>query len=659
MSELLGDNQEKSEVFAFAPGSIVTGKVTRKVDNGALVDIGYKSEGMIPREEFDDFSSLEEGSEIEVFVESLEDEEAEMPLLSVRKAQLQKAWDDIQDKYHEGEITTGKITRRVRGGLIVDIGVEAFLPGSQIDITPVRNLDDLIGSEERVKILNINPERRNIVVSRRDLIAEERERQRSELLNELEVGQTRTGTVKNITDFGAFIDLQGIDGLLHITDMSWGRISHPSEMLAVGDEVEVVILDIDEEKQRVSLGMKQREGDPWDNIEEKYPEGKIIQGRVVNVMPYGGFVELEEGVEGLIHVSEMSWTKKINKASEVLNVGDEVEAVVMKVDKESRKISLSLRRTTENPWEALAEKFPPGSRIKGKVRNMTTFGAFVQIDEDIDGMIHVSDMSWTRKVRHPSEVLEKDQEVEAVVLDIDPEKQRVSLGLKQLIDDPWAHIEEHFAVGDSVRGTIIKVTPYGAFVRLQNDIEGLLHISELQEEYVEDVKEMLQEGQEIDAKVVSIDSQERRIGLSLKEDYSSPHASDDIVLKNIERGGEMVTVGDAFKSMDEAAEAKEQAQTASTDAEDEGEEIGEAAEPSSGEEQDAGGNTAEQQEESPDDSPESEEKENTGEDVKTGVSEAETSSDKDSGSEDDESPTGLSAPDEEATNEDEDESENT
>ena len=559
MSSLLGEQETPEQIASFAPGNIVKGKVVGKTDNSALVDIGYKSEGVIPREEFDDFPAVEGGQDLEVYIELLEDEEAEMPLLSVRKAQLQKAWDYIIDNYEEGTVVKGQIKRRVKGGLIVDIGVDAFLPGSQIDVSPVKNLEDYIGTEEDVKILKISPERRNIVVSRRELISEERDKQRAELIENLEIGQVRTGTVKNITDFGAFIDLQGVDGLLHITDMSWGRVSHPGEIVKVGDEIEVMILDIDEEKQRVSLGMKQKEGDPWENVEEKYPAGTRVQGRVVNVLPYGAFVELEEGIEGLIHVSEMSWVKKVNKASEMLSVGDEVEAVVLSVEKETRKISLSLRQTTENPWQALADKFPPGSRIKGKVRNMTTFGAFIQVDDDIDGMIHVSDMSWTRKIHHPSEVLEKGQEVEAVVLDIDPEQQRISLGLKQLIDDPWANIEEHFQVGDKVQGKVTKVTSYGAFVRLYNDVEGLLHISELKEEHVDNVSDVISEGEELEARVVKIDTQERRIGLSLKQPAQESEADRSAyTAKEIEKGGEMVTVGDVFQSVEEKGEEQEE-----------------------------------------------------------------------------------------------------
>ena len=547
MESLLG-GQEEQETTPFAPGKIVSGRVASKTDAGVLVDIGYKSEGMIPKEEFQDFHGLEEGQQVDVYIEVLEDEEADMPLLSARKAELQKAWANIIDNYTEESIIRGTVRRRVKGGLIVDVGVDAFLPGSQVDVGPVRNLDDYVGIEEDFKILKISPERRNIVVSRREIVEAERAEQRARLLEELEVGQLRKGVVKNITDFGAFVDLDAMDGLLHITDMSWGRISHPSEMLSVGDEIEVMILDIDNEKQRVSLGLKQKEGNPWEDVEQKYTEGSRIHGRVVNVMPYGAFVELEQGVEGLIHVSEMSWTKRITKASDVLQVGDEVDAIVLDVQKDARKISLGLRQTTENPWEVLAEQMPSGTKIKGQVRNMTSYGAFVKIQDDIDGMIHVSDMSWTRKINHPSEVLEKGQEVEAVILDIDPEQQRISLGLKQLIEDPWANIDEHFQVGDMVRGTVTKVTSFGAFVRLQNDVEGLLHISQLSDEHVEQVSHVVQEGEEVEARVIKIDADERRIGLSLREtaETDEKEATGAEVRRRLESGEEMVDMSDLF-----------------------------------------------------------------------------------------------------------------
>ena len=504
----------EGEASSFAENAILTGRVAEKRDNVALIDIGYKAEGAVPRDEFDDWGALSVGDEVDVLLEIVENED-NMPVVSVRKAELKKAWDKLVAECEEGSVVKGTVRHRVKGGFIVDLGVEAFLPGSQVDIGAVRNLDDYVGNEYDFKILKINPDRRNVVVSRRELLEAERAEKRDELLKELEPGQLRVGVVKNITEFGAFIDLVGLDGLLHITDMSWGRVNHPSEVVKVGEEIEVMVLDVDNERQRVSLGLKQKEGNPWDTVDVKYPEGTRIKGRVVNIMPYGAFVELEEGVEGLIHVSEMSWTKKISRASDVLNVGDEVEAVVLDVQKDARKISLGLRQTMENPWEMIAEEFPCGSKIRGQVRNMTSYGAFVQIRDDIDGMIHVSDMSWTRKINHPSEVLEKGQEVEAVILDIDPEQQRISLGMKQLTDDPWSNIESHVSVGDVVEAAVTKITSFGAFVELEQGIEGLIHISQLSDERVEDVNEVVTVGQTVNARVVRIDSAEHRLGLSL------------------------------------------------------------------------------------------------------------------------------------------------
>ncbi len=550
MDSLMGE----AETGNFSQGTMISGRVVGKTDNAVLVDIGYKAEGMIPRDEFNDFRAVEIGEMIDVFIDMLEDDDDNMPVLSVRKAELQKAWDNIVGNYPEGSRIKGEIKRRVKGGLIVDVGVDAFLPGSQVDVGPVRNLEDFLGLKEEFKILKINGERRNIVVSRREIIAAARAEQRTELLQTLAVGQIRRGMVKNITDFGAFIDLNGLDGLLHITDMSWGRISHPSEVVKVGQELEVMVLDIDLGKQRVSLGLKQRDGNPWDDVDLKYAINSRVRGRVVNVLPYGAFVELEQGVEGLIHVSEMSWTRRVTKASDVLNVGDEVEAVVLDVQKGNRKISLGLRQTQENPWEILAEKFPKGSKVQGEVRNMTSYGAFVQIQDDIDGMIHVSDMSWTRKINHPSEMLEKGQEVEAVVLDIDPSQQRISLGLKQLSQDPWSAIENHFRVGDTVEGMVTKITSFGAFVKLRDDIEGLLHISQLSQDHVKRVKDVINVGDTVNARVVKIDIEERRIGLSLKAgsddgdgDFGSPQGG------TLRPGDEIVDFGDMFATAIEDA----------------------------------------------------------------------------------------------------------
>lgn len=552
MDQLLGGDSIKNE---FAVNSIISGKVVEKRNDGALIDIGYKAEGFVPAAEFAKWDELKVGDQVDVYLEEVENDNS-MPGISVQKAASIKAWNRITEECGEGSVVKGLMRHRVKGGIIVDIdGVEAFLPGSQIDIGSVRDMDAYIGKEYDVKILKINSERRNIVVSRRDLLEESMRARRSQLLAEMEVGQTRKGVIKNITDFGAFIDLGGVDGLLHITDMSWGRIAHPSELFEVGQEVEVVILDIDTHKERVSLGYKQKTANPWENVAEKYPVGSKVTGRVVNIMPYGAFVEIEEGVEGLIHVSEMSWTKRITKAGEVVRVGETVEAVVLDIDKESKKISLGLRQKERNPWEVLAEKYPVGSKIVGKVRNMTSYGAFVEIENDIDGMIHVSDMSWTRKINNPSEILKPGDEVEAVILDINADQQRISLGLKQTENDPWANIDEQYKVGDLVKGKITKITAFGAFVELSNKIDGLIHISQISKEHVDKVKDVLKVGDEVEARVIKMDHDERRIGLSLKaanEHYSAEElkAAEEEYTAALTPGEDMVGIGEAFEGLD-------------------------------------------------------------------------------------------------------------
>ena len=549
-------NEQKSE---FVENSIVSGKIVEKRNDGALVDIGYKAEGFIPAIKFRNWADVKVGDEVDVYLEEIENENS-MPGISLQKANFIKSWNKITSEYGEGSVITGLMKHRVKGGIIIDLnGVEAFLPGSQIDIGPVKNMDDFIGKEYEFKILKINQDRRNIVVSRRELLEASRKDRRSQLLKDMEVNQIRKGVVKNITDFGAFIDLGGIDGLLHITDMSWGRISHPNEMLELGQEIEVMILDIDYDKERVSLGLKQKTKNPWDEVEAKYPIGSTVKGRIVNIMPYGAFVEIEQGVEGLIHVSEMSWTKRVTKAGDIVSVGEEVEAVVLDIDKEGKKISLGLRQKTRNPWEVLAEKYPAGSRIKGKVRNMASYGAFVEIENDIDGMIHVSDMSWTRKINNPNEMLKVGDEVEAVILDIDPQQQRISLGLKQIEEDPWANINELYKIGDVVSGKVTKITAFGAFIELTHKIDGLVHISQISKDRVEKVKDKLALGQEIEARVIKIDRDERRIGLSIKaldegfseEDLKAASEEVSAALKPGEALGDMgQLIGDSLDSLD-------------------------------------------------------------------------------------------------------------
>lgn len=547
MDELLGEEKQDE----FAQGEVVTGKVVGKRDDGIIVDIGFKAEGFVPKNEFPDYEEAEIGQEVRAVLEMLEDEDEDyMPLLSVARAEQLEAWKKFTDNYDEDDVITGRIKFRVKGGLMVDIGVDAFLPGSQVDTSPVKNMDDFVGNEYEFKILKVNKDRQNVVISRRELLEEEKKRRRAALMAELLPGQLRKGIVKNITDFGAFVDLFGVDGLIHITDMSWGRISHPSELVQIGQEIESVILDVDRENQRVSLGLKQKTPDPWESVEERHPVGTRIKGRVVNVMPYGAFVEIEEGVEGLIHVSEMSWTRRITRASDVLNVGDDVEAVVLDVQPEAKKISLGLRQTMENPWEKAAEKYPPGSKIKGKVRNMTSYGAFIEIEEGIDGMVHVSDMSWTRKINNPAEMLKKGDEVEAMVLDIDPDQQRISLGLKQLTDDPWTQINQIFTVNQAVKGTVTKLTNFGAFVELENGIEGLIHISQLSEDQVNKVKDVVKVGDEVEARVIKIDQAERRLGLSLRENVRGEQVSPSQMAANqaanLRPGEHMVDMGDIF-----------------------------------------------------------------------------------------------------------------
>ncbi len=504
-----------SEVKEFTEGMIVPGKILEVRSNEVLVDIGYKSEGAISRSEFEEPDSLAVGDQVEVLIEALEDEDG-MVVLSKDKAEQKKNWDRIVNICQEGGKVEGKVKAKVKGGLIVNIGVDAFLPGSQIDVTPPRNLDEFVGNTYEFKVVKINTDRKNIVLSRRELIEEERSEKRRELLAGMKTGELITGSVKNLTDFGAFIDLDGLDGLLHVTDMSWGRINHPSEMLKVGDEVEVMILEVDRDKERVSLGLKQKTHNPWDEVMVKYPVSSRVKGKVVSVVPYGAFIELEEGVEGMVHVSELSWTKRIARASDVLKVGDEVEAVILEIRKDEQKISLGIRQTEENPWSLVPHKYPVGTRVSGKVRNLTNYGAFVEIEEGIDGMVHVSDLSWTRKVTNPSEILKKGQKVDAVVLEVDAHNQRISLGVKQVDDDPWADIESRYKVGDVVNGKVSKIASFGAFIELTDNLEGLVHISQISEQRIDKIKDALKVGDDVSARVIKIDMAERRIGLSIK-----------------------------------------------------------------------------------------------------------------------------------------------
>ena len=508
LDESLGQAQENR---------IVKGMVLEVRESEVLVDVGGKSEGVIPANEFSDISQVKTGDELDVLIIQSENDEG-MVVLSKKLADEKIKWEAVYQRYQEGSIVKGTVEAKVRGGMTVDVdGVKAFLPGSQIDVTPVHDPDQFVGQTLDFKLIKIVPERHNIIVSRRELLEEQLAVKRRELLDTLKVGERRTGKVKNITDFGVFVDLDGIDGLLHITDLSWGRVRHPTDVVQQGQELEVVVLDVDRERGRVSLGLKQAQPNPWDTIDAKYPVNSRLRGKVVNLVAYGAFVELEPGIEGLVHVSEFSWTRHVARASDMLKVGDEVDVVVLSVDKETQKIALGIRQTEENPWDSVSERYPVGTRVKGKIRNFTSYGAFVQLEDGIDGMIHVSDMSWTRKINHPTELLQKGQEVEAVVLEVDSENQRISLGLKQAQEDPWSSIASTFQVGQKVKGTVSKIASFGAFVELAGGVDGLVHISQISDDHVERVKDALKIGQEVEARIVRIDRDERRIGLSLRE----------------------------------------------------------------------------------------------------------------------------------------------
>lgn len=547
MSELMQQMLTEFPIASFRKGDIIPAIVTEIRPNGVLVSIGAKSESLIPSAEFLDLSDINVGSEIEVYLEKLENKEG-FPVLSYDRAQQKKNWENILNRCQEGAIVSGRVKGKTKGGLLVNVGVDAFLPSSQIDLQQPKNLEQYIGQTFDFKVIKINFDRKNIIISRRELIEEQRQEKRRGLLSEIAKGDVRRGVVKNITDYGAFVDLDGLDGLLHITDMSWGRVSHPSEVVKQGEEINVLILDIDSERERVSLGLKQLIDNPWDKIEAKYPIGGRVRGKVVNLVPYGAFVELEEGVEGLVHVTQLSWTKRINKPSEVLKVGQEIEAEVLGIQKEEQKISLGVRQLDENPWDMVRHNYPVGARVRGKVRNLTTYGAFIELEEGIDGMVHVSDISWTRKISHPSEALKKGEEVDAVVIEIDPSQQRIALGIKQLSLDPWAEIEKYFKIGDLVTGKVSKVTNYGAFVELPNDIDGLVHISQLREDRVEKVKDVVQAGQEVSARVIKIDRNERRIGLSIKAaNYdASELAAEMAAHERLRNDQELTSLGDLF-----------------------------------------------------------------------------------------------------------------
>ena len=507
LSERIGD---------FTPGKLIKGKVIGFAGEEIVVEVGLKSEGLISKEEFDDPALIKVGDVFEVLLESVEGDGG-LIQLSKRKADRILNWQRIIDTTKEGDTVEGTVMRKIKGGLLVDIGVPVFLPASQVDIRRPGDIGEYINRKIRAKILKIDTERRNIVISRRKVIEEERTAAKERLLSTIKEGDLVKGTVKNIADFGAFIDLGGIDGLLHITDMSWNRINHPSELVKVDEEVEVKILNIDREKEKIALGLKQKEASPWEEIERKFPIGARVSGEVVNIMSYGAFVRLEDGIEGLVHISEMSWTRRINHPSELVTAGDTIEVVVLDIDKHKQEISLGMKQTEVNPWELVAEKYPPGTMIKGVVRNLANYGAFIEIEPGIDGLLHISDISWTRKVTHPNEIYTKSEEVECVVLEVDRDKQRISLGVKQLTEDPWVRaIPAAYQPGMVVRGKVTKITNFGVFVELEDDLEGLLHISELADHKVENPQDIVHANDEIDVKILRVDTSDRKIGLSLK-----------------------------------------------------------------------------------------------------------------------------------------------
>ncbi|MGB9596579.1 MAG: 30S ribosomal protein S1 [Candidatus Poribacteria bacterium] len=546
------DDEELSEAYdetlrKFEEGEIVKGVVIKIDRDEVMVDVGYKSEGYIPLSEFginpDGTPKVKVGDVVDVYLLRKEDQDG-LVVLSKEIADQKIVWDRIAEAHERNEVIQGKITKRIKGGLKVEIeNVKAFLPASQVELRPVQNFDRYIGQTLDMKVIKLSKRRRNIVLSRRVILEEEREAKRQATLSTLEVGQIREGIVKNITQFGAFIDLGGVDGLLHKSDMSWGRVNHPSEVVSVGDKVEVVVLGVDSEQSKISLGMKQKTQDPWLNAEEKYPIDSVVSGKVVSIVDYGAFVELEPGVEGLIHVSEMSWTRRVQHPSKILKKGDVIQAKVLDVDSSKQKISLGLKQLQSNPWEVLASKYPIGSKIIGKVRNLTDFGAFVEIEEGIDGLIHVSDLSWAKRAMNPSDLLKEVQEVEAVILGIDPEKQRVSLGLKQIEPDPWIQVPEKYAIGSIVKGKIVNITNFGAFAKLEEGVEGLIHISELDEKHVDNPNEVVSIGDELELKVISLDPEERRIGLSLKEAKGEQELTDVVQYKE-EIKNERTTLAD-------------------------------------------------------------------------------------------------------------------
>lgn len=557
-----GDSRTQEVASEKSPGQILNGQIVEITKDFVVVDVGLKSEGLVPISEFSDTSVLTLDGEIEVMLEEAEDDNGQI-VLSREKAERQRQWEFILEHCEEGSIVTGKVLRKVKGGLMVDIGMEAFLPGSQIDNKRIKNLDDYIDKTFEFKILKINIERKNVVVSRRELLEAERISKKAELLESIKEGDIREGVVKNITDFGVFLDLDGIDGLLHITDMTWKRIKHPSEMVQLGEKLEVIILGIDKDKGRVALGLKQKGPNPWDEIEQKYPPGTKVRGSIVNLLPYGAFIEIEPGIEGLIHVSEMSWVKNITDPSEVVQIGEEVEAIVLSVQKEDGKISLGIKQTEHNPWDDVEKKYPVNSNVKAEIRSLTNYGAFVELEPGVEGLIHISDLSWIKKVSHPSEILHKGDVVDAIILSVDRESKKITLGVKQLSCNPWEDIAETIPVGSLTKGIVTKITAFGAFVELENGLEGLIHVTELSDEPFGKVEDVVNKGSEVTAKVIKLDPEHKKIALSIKECQidKNQHSADDIVVPGGKRS--------SYKESDDSDEGEDEHESEEEDFADE------------------------------------------------------------------------------------------
>lgn len=526
-----GEKIPQKESTEFTPGSILKGRIVEITKDHVVIDVGLKSEGLVPIAEFSDPADIILDGEVEVLLDRSEDDAGQI-VLSREKAERMRQWEHIMEHCEEGSIVKGRVLRKVKGGLMVDIGMEAFLPGSQIDNKRIKNLDDYIDKTFDFKILKINVDRKNVVVSRRELLEAERISKKAELLEHMKISEVREGIVKNITDFGVFLDLDGIDGLLHITDMTWKRIKHPSEMVHLGQKLEVIILSVDKDKGRVALGLKQKESNPWDQIEQRYPPGTRVKGKIVNLLPYGAFIEIEPGIEGLIHVSEMSWVKNITDPSEIVKKGDEVEAIVLSIQKEEGKISLGLKQAEHNPWDDVEKKYQIGTNVKAEIRSLTNYGAFVELEPGVEGLIHISDLSWIKKVSHPSEVLRKGDVVDAIVLSVDRESKKITLGVKQLGKNPWESIEKTLPIGSVVKGKVSKITAFGAFVELENGIEGLIHVTELSDKAFGKVEDVVAKGDEITAKVIKVDPEHKKIALSIKEFLvdTNQYSHDDIIV---------------------------------------------------------------------------------------------------------------------------------